>query len=73
MFKALYDYLTLEKEKNITKYKLFYLKLGKLSLRSVHKNILMTHIELLPNENWGFSELCFILANKKNEKIVKCL
>lgn len=56
-------------EKNLTKYKLFYLKLSKLSLRSVHKNILMTHIELFSlMSTEDFSELCFTLANKKKKK-----
>lgn len=44
----------------------FYLKLVELSLRSGHKNILMTHIELpslMSIED--ASELCFILVNKK--------
>lgn len=51
-----------------------YVKLGKLSLRAGPKNILMTPTEfssLMSTED--SSELCFILANKRNENIIRYL
>lgn len=77
MFKGQYDYLTMKKEKKISlsTYCLeFYLKLGKLSLRAGPKNILMTPTEfssLMSTED--SSELCFMLANKRNENIIRYL
>lgn len=77
MFKGQRDYLTMEKEKKISlsiHCLEFYLKLGKLSLRAGHKNILMTPTEfssLMSTED--SSELCSILANKRNENIIRYL
>lgn len=52
----------------------FYVKLNKLSLRAGPKNTLMTPTEfssLMSTED--SSELCFILANKRNENIIRYL
>lgn len=64
MTKGQNDYLTLENEiKIILSIHCFefYVKSGKLSLRSGHKNILMIHIELFSLiSTKNSSELCFL-------------
>lgn len=65
MFRRQNDYLTLEKEIKITltiHCFEFYLNLGKLSLRSGHKNTLAI-IELLKINIKDYSELCFLLPD----------
>ena len=70
MIKGQNDYLTLENEiKIILSIHCFefYVKSGKLSLRSGHKNILMIHRTFLIGTK-NYSELCFLYWLTKNLK-----